>query len=83
MLDCQGSHRGFALNAAQTPETLIAGLTVMRCNAANGGAITISEGAPRIQRMVFASNVAQLSGGAISLQASAGNATAIEVCCLL
>ena len=47
--------------------------------AANGGAIAIAEGAPRIERMVFDSNVAQLSGGAISLQASAENATAIQV----
>jgi hypothetical protein len=47
--------------------------------AANGGAIAIAEGAPRIERMVFDSNVAQLSGGAVSLQGSGINATAIKV----
>lgn len=47
--------------------------------AANGGAIAVAEGTPRIERIVFDSNVAQLSGGAISLQASAENATAIQV----
>ena len=47
--------------------------------AANGGAISIAEGAPRIERIMFESNVAQLSGGAISLQASAENAMAVQV----
>lgn len=50
-----------------------------RCTAKDGGGIAISEGAPGIQRMVFAGNSAQLSGGAINIEASDTNATAIEV----
>ena len=31
VLDCGGTRRAFSLSAAQTPETLIAGLTITRC----------------------------------------------------
>lgn len=79
IIDCQGSRQGFSLMTAQTPDTLIAGLTMAHCMTPNGGgAISITGGAPRIHRMVFANNTAQLSGGAISLQASAVNVTAIQ-----
>ncbi len=55
-----------------------AGLTVTRCTGKDGGGIAISEGSPRIQRMVFSGNSAQLSGGAINLEASAANITVIQ-----
>ena len=56
-----------------------AGFTIANCTAKNGGAISVVGGALRMRGMLLASNTAQLSGGAMHLEASAGDPTVIQV----
>ena len=58
---------------------VFAGFTIQNCLSKFGAAIDAVGATPRLWDMVFAGNIAQLSGGAIYFSGSNGRVTDVQV----
>lgn len=89
IIDCQGSaadpHRAFLFHSGETPETILAGVTVtggyaatiphetqlLGFNATSGGAVLAVGASPTLVQCVFRANLATGDGGALAAMSGA------------
>ena len=73
-IDCQGAGRAFVFQSGEGPDSLLEGLTIVRGQAAEGGAIFVTDSDPVLRGMVFRDNLATAPfssfGGAIAVEDS-------------
>ncbi|MBN1884346.1 MAG: T9SS type A sorting domain-containing protein [Candidatus Krumholzibacteriota bacterium] len=76
VIDCQGGpeypdlHRAFTFDSGQSRSARLYGLTIIGGWMNSGGAVSIGDAEPTIQRCIFRDNHANNSGGALTISSS-------------
>jgi Right handed beta helix region len=72
VIDCQGAGRAFLFHSGETPESVVAGLTIRNGDMVQGGGILCVGSSPTVRNCVFADNTAHpgyhSGGGGMSNQ---------------
>jgi hypothetical protein len=63
IIDCENSGRGFYFANWEEQDSVMAGLTITRGNASDGGGIFFRNSSPKIDSCIFVANSATSSGG--------------------